>query len=446
LEQDKDLDFRRIHYQIRAFGVDLPLSLPFDRMQDRLVQIFPEDTSAIQRFFQDVENIISAMTQPEKQDNRTLLAETGQSAAAGHLATTVKDWRLRRFLGSLGTHEPYSSVALMAAMWNLMGNQGIWYPVGGMALFCQRLVQAVVKRKDNQSPLGEIRTGVEVKAIRVQGGKVVGVTLSDGTDVAAEQIISNADFKTTFLRLLEPESLPDRWHGQVTKARQTGSVLQVCLGLDKDKVDLSAFSEASRLLYRRTGQGPDRNGKSVDWMAKHIDPEALADQELEMALLSKEDPTLAPENGHVLAIRTEADHTHFSQYRSPTQRRVPTYKPYKLDLAKALIKEAAGVVPGLEEAIQIVDVATPLTFEDQGGRSQGAVAGWSWDYEDAMDYEPVELIRTPVAGLFMAGYQAYSNLFMGGVPTAMVSGQKAAEHLLKRTRPTAELSIPGSAS
>jgi len=34
-----------------------------------------------------------------------------------------------------------------------------------------------------------------------------------------------------------------------------------------------------------------------------------------------------------------------------------------------LIREAENVVPGLEKAILAMDVATPLTFEEQGGRS-----------------------------------------------------------------------------
>lgn len=102
------------------------------------------------------------------------------------------------------------------------------------------------------------------------------------------------------------------------------------------------------------------------------------------------------------------------------------------------------MVPGLEDAVQVVDVATPLTFEDQGGRSEGAVAGWSWDFEDTTAYEPLDLTLTPIQGLYMAGYQAYSTLFMGGVPTAIVSGQKAAEHLLKGVGPTEEIKIPGA--
>lgn len=90
-----------------------------------------------------------------------------------------------------------------------------------------------------------------------------------------------------------------------------------------------------------------------------------------------------------------------------------------------------------------MDVATPLTFEDQGGRSEGAVAGWSWDYEDFHDDQPRELVRTPIKGLYMAGYQAFSALFMGGVPTAMESGRRAASAVLYNAEPIEEMIIPG---
>jgi phytoene dehydrogenase-like protein len=115
---------------------------------------------------------------------------------------------------------------------------------------------------------------------------------------------------------------------------------------------------------------------------------------------------------------------------------------YKTRLGQALVREVTHLLPGLDGAIVVMDVATPLTFEDQGGRSEGAVAGWSWDYSDLRDSQPRELIRTPICGLFMAGIQAFSGLFMGGVPTAMVSGLRAAQAVLEGTGPTDEVLIP----
>jgi phytoene dehydrogenase-like protein len=96
----------------------------------------------------------------------------------------------------------------------------------------------------------------------------------------------------------------------------------------------------------------------------------------------------------------------------------------------------------LSEAVEVLDVATPLTFEERGGRSEGAVAGWSWDFAENRDRAPRELIRTPIAGLFMAGYQAFSALFLGGVPTALESGNRAAEYILRGAGPVGDFRLP----
>jgi len=116
-------------------------------------------------------------------------------------------------------------------------------------------------------------------------------------------------------------------------------------------------------------------------------------------------------------IRVEAEHSHFTRYRSVSNRRISEYQEYKMCLGRALTHEIESLILTLK--INLGDgCCYPLTFEDQGGRSEGAVAGWSWDYEDLRDDKPKELIRTPIKGLYMVGYQAFSALFMGGVPTA----------------------------
>jgi hypothetical protein len=43
----------------------------------------------------------------------------------------------------------------------------------------------------------------------------------------------------------------------------------------------------------------------------------------------------------------------------------------------------------------------------------------------------------------MAGYQAFSMLALGGVPSAMLSGLKAAEYLLEGAGPDDKTRIPG---
>ena len=431
-----DLKFSRIHYRIRAFGLEIPLSLHFSELVTEIGKFFPTDAEAVEQFFKDMDELISI--QGIADSNPIQSMPYLNVSAAEYLYARIKDWRLRRILGSIGTREPYSGLPLLAAMWNLMCNEGIWFPEEGMQSFCERLVRAVVGNDENS---GEIRLNKDVAKIRVEKGRALGVILRDGTEIDASSVISNADYKTAFLKLISPEVIPLEWYEAVSNARQTGSIFQVCLGVDTSKLSLSAFKEASRLIYKRS-QGNFKE-KNLSWSATEIDPEVLASQELEVSLWGWNERIFPPEEKAVIVIRAEADYNHFAKYRSGWKQRSPKYQEYKTRLAQALIREIDHLIPGLEKAILVMDVATPLTFEDQGGRSGGAVAGWSWDYEDFRDDQPKELISTPIKGLYMAGYQAFSALFMGGVPTAMESGKRAAKAVLEGADPIEKIMIPG---
>ena len=252
----EDLKFSRVHYRMRAFGLDLPLSLPFSELVRELAKSFPADAEAVEHFFKVMDELISN----QRTDlDRSRSSQNQNISASEYLHSLIKDWRLRRILGSIGTREPYSGLPLLAAMWNLMSHEGIWFPEEGMQSFCERLVKAVVGNNENR---GEIRLNKEVAKIRVDQGKVLGVILKDGTQINSSSVISNADYKTAFLKLLEPETIPPEWYDAMSRARQTGSVFQVCLGVDAGKADLSAFKKASRLIYRRNG-GSAREGESL---------------------------------------------------------------------------------------------------------------------------------------------------------------------------------------
>jgi phytoene dehydrogenase-like protein len=434
-----DLKLSKIQYRIKAFDLEIPISLPFPKMIEALTKLFPKEGKAIKQFFKDVEEIASAMQFPDVDLNRSILEKASEKSALEYFSSLVNDWRLRRVLGSLGTQEPYSNLPLLAAMWELMSNEGIWYPVGGIRSLCERMVQAVIGRQENHQGIGEIRLGTEVKEIRVDKGKVLGVTLKDGMRIDSDAIISNADYKITFVKLVDSKAVPDEWNQAVLNAKQTRSNFQVCLGVDGNRVDLSSFKDADRLIYRRS-QGT--SSEELDWGTDEINPEDLAGQELEVSLLSKNDRMLGSEGTEIIVIRTEAEHSHFTRFRPRWRERIGEYQDYKIRLGGALVQEVGNIIPGLEEAVLITDIATPLTFEEQGGRSGGAVAGWSWNYEDCPDYHPRELVRTPINGLYMAGYQAFSTIFMGGVPTAMESGKRAAQAVLQGAGPVEKIMIP----
>jgi len=85
----------------------------------------------------------------------------------------------------------------------------------------------------------------------------------------------------------------------------------------------------------------------------------------------------------------------------------------------------------LGEAVEIVESATPLTYADWGSRYRGSIAGWSWSAEHGQVFESRLLIETPVENLLLAGIYAATELFLGGVPTALHTADLAARIILE---------------
>ncbi|TJU91085.1 MAG: amine oxidase, partial [Mesorhizobium sp.] len=56
---------------------------------------------------------------------------------------------------------------------------------------------------------GTIRTGAEVERVLIRNGRAKGVVLAGGEEVYGKLVVSNADVKRTFLKLVEEKELPD---------------------------------------------------------------------------------------------------------------------------------------------------------------------------------------------------------------------------------------------
>jgi phytoene dehydrogenase-like protein len=80
---------------------------------------------------------------------------------------------------------------------------------GGMGSITQAMARAAAEAGVT------IRTGVEVARVDVRNGRAAGVVLADGAHVAADTVVSNADPKRTFLKLVPPADLPSAFREQI---------------------------------------------------------------------------------------------------------------------------------------------------------------------------------------------------------------------------------------
>ncbi|HET7144643.1 MAG TPA: NAD(P)/FAD-dependent oxidoreductase, partial [Anaerolineales bacterium] len=79
---------------------------------------------------------------------------------------------------------------------------------------------------------GEIRTNAEVKQIIVKDIRATGVVLSNGEEISANNVISAADPKHTFLQLVGAMELPPEFVWNIQSIKMRGSVAKVHLLTD----------------------------------------------------------------------------------------------------------------------------------------------------------------------------------------------------------------------
>jgi phytoene dehydrogenase-like protein len=85
------------------------------------------------------------------------------------------------------------------------------------------------------------------------------------------------------------------------------------------------------------------------------------------------DPTMAPSEKSVLTFWCEADYDYW-KWLSHNQAR---YEGHKQEVAEIILENLEKRYPNLRAAVEIIDVATPITHERYTGNWRGAFAGWA---------------------------------------------------------------------
>jgi phytoene dehydrogenase-like protein len=304
-------------------------------------------------------------------------------------------------------------------MWDFMAEEGIWYPSAGIdavpRLLGERLRQIG----------GQLHLGARVAGLLVEGGRVRGVLLADGAEVRAEWVVCGADYRRMVVRLLPAGSIAPAVRRGILDLPLTRSAFTLFLGVEAGRVDLSVF-RGQQLLVR------PEEGVPTPWVGKANDRSAFLRDEIWLSHWSAHDPGLAPPGMEALVIKVTAPFDAFAAFSDREGDRLPAYHEVKRRLVDHLLVASDRVLPGLAGAVRVLEAATPLTYRDRGHRSEGAVAGWSWQAGALPEPYARSLVVTPLHGLLAVGILAFTRLFQGGLGTSLASGRWAAEVVLGR--------------
>jgi phytoene dehydrogenase-like protein len=289
------------------------------------------------------------------------------------------------------------------------GNTGLSQPKGGMGALCDALAKAAVAAG------AVIRTGSAVARILVEADRACGVVLESGERIDAKRVISNADPKTTFLKLLGTAHLDAGFVRRVSHIRSQGLAAKIHLALNR----LPPFAAVAETALRgRLLLAPSLG--YIEQAYNHAKyGEFSASPMMEITIPSVNDSTLAPTGKHVLsAIVQYAPYALKQGWDNGRQHFLDT----SLDAIEAL-------APGLRSCIVAAEVLTPADMEKQFRGSGGHWHHGDLAFDQILMMRPVPgaaQYRTPLEGLFLCGAGCHPG---GGVMG--IAGRNAAEQVLR---------------
>ena len=315
----------------------------------------------------------------------------------------------------LGTHlGPRSPNTMLTYLYRLAGDYGrVALPAGGMGSVSEEL--AHIARQSGVT----IRTGMPVKRIVVENGRVAGVETEGGDHFESMTVVSNADPKRTIMDLVGAEHVEARFTHRVHHLRSRGNAAKLHLALDGlpaiAGLDKNDFAE--RIVI-----APDEH-----YVERAFNPakygESSPDPVIEMTFPSVLDETMAPTGKHVMSA-------------------VVQYAPYDLkggwteeartEFEAAIIRTIEKYAPDIASRITASELLTPADIE-----KEFHITGGHWHHgELTMDQflfvRPVvgaAQYRMPLDGLYLCGAGAHPG---GGVSGA--AGRNAARAILGREK------------
>ena len=315
-----------------------------------------------------------------------------------------------------GPYQPGTAIGLLFHL--LSGGehelQGFYgHVMGGMGAITQAL--AASGRK-----LGvEIRTSAPVAQIEVRDGRARGVVLEDGTEIRARIVVSNADPKRTFLKMVTASELPDEFLHSIRGIKMDGPCAKVNLVLDAEPRFTGTSPTATALERTFYTLVP-----SLAFAERCYDiakfgeiPEELW---VDCVVSSNADPSLAPSGKHIL--------TCFVQY-VPYHLREGNWDEKRELLGNRVVKKIAEYAPNVPNTIVARQVLTPLDLERTYGLTEGNIFHGDLRLEQLFFMRPVSgwsQYRTPVDGLYLCGAGTHPGGGVTGAP-----GHNAAHQVLR---------------
>jgi phytoene dehydrogenase-like protein len=286
---------------------------------------------------------------------------------------------------------------------------------GGMGFLTARMADAA------RDAGAKVRTGAEVERIVVEAGRVAGVALANGEVVRGAHVLSNADPKRTFLRLLDAADLPASFVDAIRAYRCEGTSMKINLAVDR-LPELRGLPGGEQPYHRGIMEFTSTLADMDRDQALARQGVAVEDSHVEVCFPTVHDPSLAPPGAHILTIDVNSQpYAVRGGWDAIKERR-----------ADQVVAQLERSFPGLSASTLHRQVLSPLDLERVLGITGGHALHGEMTPDQLLFLRPVRgwaNYRTPVPGLYLCGAGTHPG---GGVTGA--NGRNAARELLRDLR------------
>jgi phytoene dehydrogenase-like protein len=316
-----------------------------------------------------------------------------------------------------GVSTPGSAYVLLHHVFGeVNGKYGAWgHAVGGMGAITQAMAGACIDAGV------EISLEAPVAKLLVDGGKVAGLRLESGEEIAAGTVAANVGPALLYRKLVDAADLPADFKRRIRSYR-TGS------GTFRMNVALSELPDFTVLPGKQQAEHHTAGiiiAPGMDYMDKAFDDVKTLGWSrapiVEMLLPSTVDSSLAPPGLHVASL--------FCQQFAPELPNGKSWDDAREQAADHIIDTVTAHAPNFKASIIARQIHSPLDLERKFGLVGGDIFHGAMSLDQLWAARPVlghGDYRGPIEGLYMCGSGTHPGGGVTGAP-----GHNAAHEILR---------------
>jgi phytoene dehydrogenase-like protein len=381
-----------------------------NKTERHLLELSPEDAKEIKRLCDNIrkmQNLSMPVTDVKgvkvTKKNRLplslLLSAISAMRVMGSLSRISRDEYIGRFrhegiknmLRSCTT-EKNGVLPVVFTMGTLARGDG-GFPEGGSLPFAGRIAEKF------KSLSGELLLGTRADKVIVENGKAAGVMTGDKR-LDADAVIVTAD--TMMMDHLFDTPPKSDWLDEMRKTAEPTMCTFICLGV-----------------------GADLKKYNKGYIIKAPQPIELANETYEYLSISNYagDPVYSPEGKSAITVQLGGD-TYGYWKKAKDEGR---YAEEKQRIADDIIAALATGMPETQGKVEVIDVATPLTYERYCANWKGS---WMTEILPGMKMKTYPADIKGLTGVYFAGHRMMPP---GGLPVALTSARDAVQCLCRDT-------------